>query len=207
VNFWNFLGAGVFGFIINLPIVNYYEHGTYLTVNHGHAALMGVYGNLAHRRRSFSAAATWSRRRHWDGAPAAARAFWSLNLGLLLMVVIDLFPVGIHAAATTSWRTASGTRARRQFVQGSRVPDADLGAHRRRRAVRPRRRAAARLVHADPAGCAQAGRRARRRSLRGRAGPRLIRSRYYRTRRVSVQSLGPVLNCFIGCVAAKSVDR
>src|SRR5690606_4981382 len=47
VNFWNFLGAGMFGFLINLPIVNYYEHGTYLTVNHGHAALMGVYGNLA----------------------------------------------------------------------------------------------------------------------------------------------------------------
>lgn len=47
MNFWNFLGAGVFGFIINLPIVNYYEHSTYLTVNHGHAALMGVYGNLA----------------------------------------------------------------------------------------------------------------------------------------------------------------
>ena len=47
VNFWNFFGAGVLGFIINLPIANYYEHGTYLTVNHGHAALMGVYGNLA----------------------------------------------------------------------------------------------------------------------------------------------------------------
>jgi heme/copper-type cytochrome/quinol oxidase subunit 1 len=43
----NFLGAGVFGLIINLPIINYYEHGTYLTVNHGHAALMGVYGNLS----------------------------------------------------------------------------------------------------------------------------------------------------------------
>lgn len=47
VNFWNFFGAGVFGLIINLPIANCYEHGTYLTVNHGHAALMGVYGNLA----------------------------------------------------------------------------------------------------------------------------------------------------------------
>src|SRR5581483_12092796 len=35
VNFWNFMGAGVFGFMINLPIINYYEHGTYLTVAHG----------------------------------------------------------------------------------------------------------------------------------------------------------------------------
>src|SRR5690606_41069464 len=42
VNFWNFFGAGVMGFIINLPIANYYEHGTYLTVNHGHAALMEI---------------------------------------------------------------------------------------------------------------------------------------------------------------------
>ena len=42
-SFWNFLGAGVFGFLINLPIVNYYEHATYLTSNHGHTALFGVY--------------------------------------------------------------------------------------------------------------------------------------------------------------------
>ena len=49
VGFWNFLGAGVFGFLINLPIVSYYEIGTALTANHGHAAMMGVYGMLAHR--------------------------------------------------------------------------------------------------------------------------------------------------------------
>ncbi len=30
VGFWNFLGAGVFGFLINLPIVSYYEIGTQL---------------------------------------------------------------------------------------------------------------------------------------------------------------------------------
>ena len=47
VGFWNFLGAGVFGFLINLPIVCYYEIGTQLTANHGHAAMMGVYGMLA----------------------------------------------------------------------------------------------------------------------------------------------------------------
>ena len=43
VGFWNFLGAGVFGFLINLPIVSYYEIGTALTANHGHTAMMGVY--------------------------------------------------------------------------------------------------------------------------------------------------------------------
>jgi nitric oxide reductase subunit B len=94
VNFWNFLGAGVFGFIINLPIVNYYEHGTYLTVNHGHAALMGVYGNLALAAVIFCSrylvkSAHWSTR-------LIRSAFWSLNAGLALMVAVDLFPVGIN---------------------------------------------------------------------------------------------------------------
>ena len=47
VGFWNFVGAGVFGFLINMPIVSYYEVGTILTPNHGHAAMMGVFGMLA----------------------------------------------------------------------------------------------------------------------------------------------------------------
>ncbi|SOJ53943.1 Nitric oxide reductase subunit B [Mycobacterium simulans] len=47
VGFWNFLGAGVFGFLMNLPVVSYYQIGTALTANHGHAAIMGVYGLLA----------------------------------------------------------------------------------------------------------------------------------------------------------------
>ncbi|MBK8207056.1 MAG: cbb3-type cytochrome c oxidase subunit I [Planctomycetes bacterium] len=93
VNFWNFLGAGVFGFIINLPIVNYYEHGTYLTVNHGHAALMGVYGNLSLAAVLFCARylvkpAAWS-------TVLVRTAFWSVNLGLALMVVLDTLPAGI----------------------------------------------------------------------------------------------------------------
>ena len=46
VGFWNFVGAGVFGFLINTPIVSYYEIGTILTVNHGHAAFIGVFGML-----------------------------------------------------------------------------------------------------------------------------------------------------------------
>ncbi len=93
VNFWNFFGAGVLGFIINLPIANYYEHGTYLTVNHGHAALMGVYGNLALAAVLFCCqllfkASSWKPR-------LIKTAFWSINVGLLLMVFLDLFPAGI----------------------------------------------------------------------------------------------------------------
>jgi nitric oxide reductase subunit B len=94
VNFWNFMGAGVLGFMINLPIVNYYQHGTYLTVNHGHAALMGVYGNQAIASMLFCG--RWNiGPENWNGRLIRA-VFWSLNLGLVLMVVMDLFPVGVH---------------------------------------------------------------------------------------------------------------
>lgn len=93
VNFWNFFGAGVMGFIINLPIANYYEHGTYLTVNHGHAALMGVYGNLSLAGILFCCQllfdpSVWNKK-------LVNTAFWSINIGLLLMVLLDLFPAGI----------------------------------------------------------------------------------------------------------------
>ncbi|MBF0469692.1 MAG: cbb3-type cytochrome c oxidase subunit I, partial [Desulfamplus sp.] len=44
---WEFIGAGVMGLSITTPVVNYFEHGTYLTVNHGHTALFGTYGILA----------------------------------------------------------------------------------------------------------------------------------------------------------------
>lgn len=93
VNFWNFFGAGVFGFIINLPIVNYYEHGTYLTVNHGHAALMGVYGNLSIAAIVFASRYLVAPSR-WN-APLLRIVFWSLNVGLALMVLLDLFPAGL----------------------------------------------------------------------------------------------------------------
>ena len=100
VNFWNFFGAGVMGFIINLPIANYYEHGTYLTVNHGHAALMGVYGNLALAAVLFCCqllikSEKWRPR-------LIRRAFWSINIGLLLMVMLDLFPAGIWQFKTVT---------------------------------------------------------------------------------------------------------
>jgi nitric oxide reductase subunit B len=93
VNFWNFFGAGVFGLIINLPIMNYYEHGTYLTVNHGHAALMGVYGNV-----SIAAVLFCSRHlivsRRWN-VRLLRSSFWAINAGLLLMVTMDTFPAGV----------------------------------------------------------------------------------------------------------------
>ena len=38
VGVWNFVGAVIFGFLINLPIVSHYKVGMILTPNHGHAA-------------------------------------------------------------------------------------------------------------------------------------------------------------------------
>jgi nitric oxide reductase subunit B len=100
-SFWNFLGAGVFGFLINLPVVNYFEHGTYLTVNHGHGALFGVYGMLSIALLLFS----WRglvQREHWRDRPLAI-SFWGLNGGLLALTLLTLFPVGI-AQAWTSYK-------------------------------------------------------------------------------------------------------
>jgi nitric oxide reductase subunit B len=94
VNFWNFVGAGVMGFMLNLPIVNYYQHGTYLTVNHGHAALFGVYGNLAIATMLFCG--RWNMDPNRWSPRLLKTVFWSLNVGLALMVVMDLFPVGVH---------------------------------------------------------------------------------------------------------------
>jgi nitric oxide reductase subunit B len=93
VGFWNFLGAGIFGFLINLPIVSYYQIGTALTANHGHAALMGVYGMLAVGLAMFAfryviPADKWPEK--W-----ARISFWGMNLGLAWMVFATLLPLGV----------------------------------------------------------------------------------------------------------------
>ena len=95
VGFWNFLGAGVFGFLINMPVVSYFEVGTVLTTNHGHAAMMGVFGMLAlallvFTLRQASTEASWAR-----GEKPIKVSFWGLNIGLLGMVVSSLFPAGV----------------------------------------------------------------------------------------------------------------
>lgn len=92
VGFWNFLGAGVFGFLINLPMVSYYEIGTQFTANHGHGALMGVYGMLA--IGFFMFVARYFIPRDKASERAMRISFWSLNLGLAWMLFANLFPVG-----------------------------------------------------------------------------------------------------------------
>jgi nitric oxide reductase subunit B len=93
VGFWNFLGAGIFGFLINLPIVSYYEIGTALTANHGHASMMGVYGMLAVGLALFCLRYIIPEQ-YWSDR-AARISFWSLNIGLAWMVFATLFPLGV----------------------------------------------------------------------------------------------------------------
>ena len=96
-NFWNIVGAGVFGSLINLPIVNYFEHGTYVTGNHAHAAMFGVKGNIALAGMLFCCQhlfprAAWSEK-------LIKTSFWSFQAGLVLMMTLDLFPVGLYQMA------------------------------------------------------------------------------------------------------------
>ena len=96
VGFWNFLGAGVFGFLVNLPIVSYFETGTQLTPNHGHASLMGVFGMLAIALMVFVLRQT-ATDKDWPGIEKWIRiTFWGANIGLFMMVFMSLFPSGLR---------------------------------------------------------------------------------------------------------------
>jgi len=95
VGFWNFVGAGMFGFLINLPIVSYYEVGTILTPNHGHAALMGVFGMLALAMLVFVLRQTADETRWRSMEKYVKVGFWGTNIGLLMMVAMNLFPGGV----------------------------------------------------------------------------------------------------------------
>jgi nitric oxide reductase subunit B len=95
VGFWNFVGAGIFGFLINLPIVSYFEVGTILTPNHGHAAMMGVFGMFAIAFMVFAIRQVLPEK-EWGRVEKYIRvSFWGLNVGLAGMVVISLFPGGV----------------------------------------------------------------------------------------------------------------
>ena len=95
VGFWNFTGAGIFGFLINMPIVSYFEMGTNLTPNHGHAAMMGVFGMLGVALMVFVLRET-SDEATWRKAQKFVRCgFFGLNIGLAMMIVLSLFPSGV----------------------------------------------------------------------------------------------------------------
>jgi nitric oxide reductase subunit B len=96
VAFWNMVGAGLFGFLINPPISLYYVQGLNLTPLHGHTALFGVYGMLGLGLTLFCLRAL-SPERSWKQG-ALKLSFWSLNVGLTLMSLLSLLPVGLLQA-------------------------------------------------------------------------------------------------------------
>jgi nitric oxide reductase subunit B len=94
VCFWNLIGAGVFGMMINPPSVLYYGQALNTTPIHSHAALFGVYGFLAIALMLF-ALRGMTPDRDWHGR-LLSWGFWGLNLGLVLMLVLSLIPSGIY---------------------------------------------------------------------------------------------------------------
>jgi nitric oxide reductase subunit B len=92
--FWNFVGAGVFGGgTLNAPLINYYEHATFLTLNHAHTALFGAFGllgiGLIYFCLRFAAADQYA-----FSEKAGRWAFWLYNGGLGLWIVFNFFPIG-----------------------------------------------------------------------------------------------------------------
>jgi nitric oxide reductase subunit B len=99
VAFWNLVGAGLFGFLINPPIALYYMQGLNTTPVHAHTALFGVYGLLALGLtllvlRRLRPGGTWR-----EGP--LRLAFWAMNVGLGLMVLLSLLPVGLAQAGAS----------------------------------------------------------------------------------------------------------
>ncbi|MDB4927541.1 MAG: norB [Myxococcaceae bacterium] len=93
VAFWNAIGAGLFGFMINPPVALYFMQGLNTTPLHGHAALFGVYGMLGLALMLFCVRAA-DAERAWDERPLAL-SFWLMNVGLALMCLLSLLPVGL----------------------------------------------------------------------------------------------------------------
>jgi len=92
VAFWNFLGAGVFGFMINPPIALYYIQGLNTTPTHAHAALFGVYGFLA--IGFVLLILRYLRPQFVFNEKIMKTSFWWLNIGLCLMLFTSLLPIG-----------------------------------------------------------------------------------------------------------------
>ncbi|WP_069661002.1 nitric-oxide reductase large subunit [Arcticibacter eurypsychrophilus] len=99
VTFWNFLGAGIFGFVINPPIALYYMQGLNTTPLHSHLALFGVYGVLGIGLMLFVLKGIY-RKNVWKNG-LIGFAFWSINIGLMLMAILSLLPMGMLQAVAS----------------------------------------------------------------------------------------------------------
>ncbi len=93
VAFWNMIGAGLFGFMINPPVALYYMQGLNTTPLHGHAALFGVYGMLGIGLMLMCLRVLVPGREWKNGW--LSFSFWTLNIGLMAMCMLSLLPVGL----------------------------------------------------------------------------------------------------------------
>jgi nitric oxide reductase subunit B len=119
VSFWNLVGAGLFGFLINPPLSLYYMQGLNTTALHGHTALFGVYGMLGiglmlFTLRGLRPRAVWNDK-------LLSTVFWSLNVGLALMALLSLAPVGltqVYASVTEGfWYARSEAFLQQPLIQ------------------------------------------------------------------------------------------
>ncbi|QHN64722.1 nitric-oxide reductase large subunit [Bergeyella cardium] len=125
--FWNFLGAGIFGFAINPPIALYYIQGLNTTAVHGHTALFGVYGILGIGLIMFVLRGLYPDR-HWNNK-LISWAFWLINIGLLVMVTVSILPIGIMQAVESITNAYWSARSvefmqteQMQFLRWLRIP-------------------------------------------------------------------------------------
>ena len=115
--FWNFLGAGIFGFSINPPIALYFLQGLNTTAVHGHAALFGVYGILGIGLMLFVLRGLYPDY-EWNDKLMGA-SFWCINIGLLLMTVVSILPIGIlqaHESITNAYWSARSAEFMQQDI-------------------------------------------------------------------------------------------
>jgi len=119
VAFWNLVGAGIFGFLINPPIALYYMQGLNTTPVHGHTALFGVYGMLGiglmlFVLRDMQKEIVWKER--W-----IKFAFWSINIGLAAMVFISVLPIGLAQTVASVqeglWYARSAEFMQQPYIQ------------------------------------------------------------------------------------------
>lgn len=115
---WNLVGAGLFGFFINPPIALYYMQGLNTTPVHGHTALFGVYGMLGIGLMLFCLRGLTVRKEWKTGL--LKFAFWAINIGLILMVLLSLLPIGLMQTWASvqhgMWYARSATFMSRDIV-------------------------------------------------------------------------------------------
>ncbi|MGB6242654.1 MAG: nitric-oxide reductase large subunit, partial [Castellaniella sp.] len=119
VAFWNMFGAGVFGFMVNPPVALYYIQGLNTTAVHAHAALFGVYGFLALGFSLF--VLRYLRPNMQFNHSLMNTSFWCMNIGLVMMIVLSLLPVGLmqfHASISVgTWWARSEAFMQQDILQ------------------------------------------------------------------------------------------